>query len=170
MSPESLYKLYFPLKLHFTGSYDIFKYNGATKMPEMPARLRGYLNILAPHIKSVPYGVSYFAACFSQQVDPFDYENGQKAQVAYERVGQSMTYFFEEDMMNLNSLEMDEVCMAAISGRIRVETLAILCTHLPDTFEWTHPLYDTKVFIAKKLDGFLRYDVDRVLEIIRSRM
>lgn len=178
------YKLSLALKQHFTSSYDYFKYNG-----KVSARASSFENRRDKFFfeklsrKQDPLGflLSNFILGKMYVGDLVGSEEAEKNYLAWKKRNQSLSYYFREDLKQLNE-NFDSnfaiadgshppLLTANVGGRVSLETLVILL-HMTKTYSrWNSameydPIWRALSTIVVKYQPFMKYDLAKMKSIV----
>ena len=188
------YCLYTALKLHFTGSYDFFKYNGKTAVTQETflkrkdkysfyklSRKYNMEELQKFYIANFVYGSSTWVG---EMLGP----EGDEAYKKWSKINQSLTYRFENDIVGLLSCvdSPDEIIkvhngqyprllLEVMQGVSTVETMVILNDIMGFFPMWTKKISDDVIWPnwkmkSEKYAPFLHYDKPKFKEILKEQL
>jgi len=187
------YKLYSALKLHFTStSYDFIKYGGKTNVSQ-DSFLRNkskYSFYKLSRKYSMEELKNFYIANFvygdSSWVGEMTGPNGEEVYKKWQKINQSLTYRFENDLGNmLNELDYADEMLKPIngqhpyllrevmSGSIAVETLVILNDIMNFFPIWDKKISDDVIWPnwkmkVEKYTPFIQYDKVKFKSILKE--
>lgn len=185
ISDYEAYKLYVAVKLHFTTSYDVFKYNGRVNCPVAAFNKRNdrkLFNKLAERFNKPKDIIEYYVANFAYGNSNVIYSMDE-AEENYEtwmKRKESITYEFSKQMnflltylennnktyQQLFSIEtgVPELLTLYMRGDIHLETLVIIDEYENFLPSW-EPLiliWGEQLQILNKVKRFVRFDKDKL--------
>lgn len=191
MTGYEAFCLYTGLKLHFTSSYDFFKYNGKVKVTVDAFDNRKdkyYFHRIARKYNKDEF-VEFLVANFLE--DPGIWigklldEEAKERYLRYQRVMQSLGYIFEEDCKSLfesvdnpNDLLKTEgehpiLLKKALRNEVSLQTVFILNEILKFVPKWKEKISDTIIWPnfenrLNKYSGFIRVELIRYKLILKK--
>lgn len=179
MGAFELYKIYLAIKLHFTvDQYDVFKTNGAVKgVTEQSFNQKGLryrFLTLSKQFSSTRESVEYFVSCFAYGVDVFDNNSADEAYSTWKKRKEMMTQCILDDLDEIDSSWfIGSPCklQQMLQGKkINIETGVALNRVLNFADDWIKNdlIYGKLGSKIKKLDKFIKYNEDKVKQVIES--
>jgi len=179
IDPFVCYRIFLSIRAHFeTENYDAIEHNGKVKTCsrekfEQRNDHRLFCG-LSKQLTSVQHAASYFVANFAYG-DHYPLEDIDKGFVNYnkwQRIRQSLTKHFVDDLMSLSNTGMtyNELlsCDKGIAplflllknGKVNIETVAILNSidNFTDTWKKKTPIWKEDFLRIKKLARFVKFD------------
>lgn len=187
MSPSvKAFNDYRALKLHFSGPYDYFKYQGKVRSASLEKRNDRYyfqkLGQLSDYFDFLVANCAYETA-LPPVVDLFKELRYQHNFEKYKKIRQSISYIFLQDCQKLKSNFNDNfvvdkskfpyIITQYLQKEIELETVAILCSVTGCLDDFDKSIEDTIVWpkISKRIRKympFVKYDREKIIEIIRK--
>jgi hypothetical protein len=184
------YKTYLALKSHFSSkTYDYFKYNGAIRAKRESYETRKdryFFQKLAKQKDLVNYLVALFV--YGQKDywvgDMVRNEESEALYGKWQKVNQSITYTFSEDLDNLdedfasNFVVVDgqhpKLLKSLFQNQIHIETFIILNDIVRFSGKWNKNITETYIWPevrlkCKKYQPFLTYDKEKCKQILVDR-
>jgi hypothetical protein len=186
--------LYNALKLHFTSSYDYFKYNGKTNVSQNTFLTRKdkytfYRLSRKYNLEELrDYLVSNFVYGEAKWVGDMTGPDGEDCYKKWQKNMQSLTYRFENDIVGiLNEVDSPEEWLRVkdgqypmllnevLQGTIQLETLVIMNDIMGFFPMWEKRIEDDVVFPTlimkyKKYQPFLSYDRPKFKNILKEKI
>lgn len=188
MNSFEAFKTYRALKLHFTNKkYDYFLYQGKSKATIQQfekSRDKLWFGKLAKHHSPVDLIVANFAYRDVNWVgDLFD-ETGKNQHLELQRRQQSLTYLFQQDLANIESLvdvsrvsnnQTPKLLTMYRRGGIMLESICILDDIIKVVDYWDQKIEDTVLWPQirmkiKKLQPFIDYDRDKFKALVKTKL
>lgn len=185
VSDYEAYKLYVAVKLHFTSSYDVFKYNGKINCPvaafnkrndrKLFARLAERFNkpkdIIEYYVANFAYGNSNVIYSMDEAEEKYETWMKRKESITYEFSKQMnflLTYLENNNKTYQQLFDIEtgvpELLALYMRGDIHLETLVII-----DEYENFLPSWEPLVLIwgeqlqiLNKVKRFVRFDKDKL--------
>jgi len=186
------FALYNALKLHFTSSYDYFKYHGKTNVSKdtFLRRKDKYSFYKLSRKYSLDELRNFFVANFvygdSTWVGEMTGPNGEDVYKKWQKISQSLTYNFESDivrileqvnspdeLMKVRSGEYPDLLVGAMQNSISIETLVILNDMMNFFSMWDKKISDDIIWPSWKLKcekyaPFITYDKVKFKNILKE--
>ena len=186
------FALYNALKLHFTSSYDYFKYHGKTNVSKdtFLRRKDKYSFYKLSRKYSLDELRNFFVANFvygdSTWVGEMTGPNGEDVYKKWQKISQSLTYNFESDivrileqvnspdeLMKVRSGEYPDLLVGAMQNSISIETLVILNDIMNFFSMWDKKISDDIIWPSWKLKcdkyaPFITYDKVKFKNILKE--
>lgn len=188
------YAMYHALWLHFTGSYDYFKYHGKTKVDKEKFSLRkdkyGFYKLSRKY--SMEELKQFFLANFLQGngkwVGELTGPVGEDIYKKWQKRNQSLSYVFQNDIIYLfnkvkspnDLIEVKQgqhpiLLSETMSGTIAIETLIILNDIMNFFPMWRKKVDDDIIFPeyirrCEKYSPFIVYDKNKFKEILKKEL
>lgn len=186
------FALYNALKLHFTSSYDYFKYHGKTNVSKdtFLRRKDKYSFYKLSRKYSLDELRNFFVANFvygdSTWVGEMTGPNGEDVYKKWQKISQSLTYNFESDivrileqvnspdeLMKVRSGEYPDLLVGAMQNSISIETLVILNDMMNFFSMWDKKISDNIIWPSWKLKcekyaPFITYDKVKFKNILKE--
>ena len=191
MTGYEAFCLYTGLKLHFTSSYDFFKYNGKVRVTVDAFDNRKdkyYFHRIARKYNKEEF-TDFLVANFLDNpgvwIGKLLDEEANQTYVQYQKNMQSLSYIFEEDCRHLfdsidnpndilkTSGEHPVLLKKAFRGEVSIQTIYILNQILNFVPVWKQKIVDTIVWPnyenkLNKYSGFIRVDLTKYKLILKK--
>ena len=177
MSPFQVYKIYLAAKLHFTTSYDVFKYNGAVNAGSeeefLQKPFRHLFSKLSNRLKTPQEAAQYFVSCFAYDADVFTTYDADQAYTQWKKHREMMTQLILDDIETLHVPQCLEgnpcELQSLISGnKIQIETAVALNRVFKFSQDWKNNFVYSRLGVKiEKLDRFVKYNECKVNEFIK---
>lgn len=194
LTPFQAYSAYLGLKMHFTQSYDWFKYYGRVNAKEQTFETRrdrySFVKLAG---KKDPIGmiVANLLANTNAWVGEINSPEGDTIYLAWKKRQESLIYSFKEDLKKISKnydedgeLTVDKLLIvpkgeypilldALVSNQCNIETVVLVNTLFNFTKYWDSEIIDPVLWaenkrIIQKYKPFLEYDKEEVKEAFDS--
>lgn len=190
MNGIECYQLYLTLKLHFSGSYNFFKYQGKIKNVQdrfRRARGRFLFMKLAKRFRNKEEAMDFFVANLLKDpkvwVGDLLSDEAREVYLEWVKRKESITYFYTSDIENLFQTASDKdlspkdlfvvpegghpiLLQMFLRGEIQLDTLVILDRVIKFLKVWKKelegdPIWEEIKNKIEKVDGFIEADINR---------
>jgi hypothetical protein len=184
ITPWSFYKVYLPLKLHFTSSFDVFKYK--FKLPNLADKNKPKFEqrndfALFQSYASVSKNMSHAAEiCVSNLKYSSDFIYQLDKEAAYKhylnmiKVRDSLTRNFNQELKHVKHID-DSIVPLMVRDKISTETYIVISDYLKESnfdIEKKYlydPYINKKMFLANKYRPFFKYDKEKFFNIVKEQ-
>ena len=187
------YKIYNAIKLHFTGSYDYFKYNGKTQVSENTFRTHknkfGFYKLSRKYNEEelVNFLVANFLVDSNCWVGELNTEDAHDRYIKWCKINQSLSYIFEQDLEKMFDVDDPNSLIKVKNGmyppllerynrrEVCLETIVIMNDLMNFLPMWEKNIDDDIIFpsfakIMKKYSPFLKYDKKKFKSILLNKV
>lgn len=176
MDALEVFQIYLPIKLHFTSAkFDVFetrRIKNTTLEYYLQRQDKGRFYSLSKGFKSpkdcCQYFVSNFAYGYSNSL--YDVDDGIKNLKIWRKRKESITEIFRNDfgLIRDQNMTSDEILQEFVLGNIALESVSIMNDYFNFTSKWVdNLLWDKDILRVKKSKGFVKYNPERIENIMK---